>query len=110
MRESDKINGLKTLVEMELARTLKVLQEGRMTKEQIRAEQQIEIIKFINRLIPIYSKLENRDEIIASTLHRMGVQTEWGSKKLQEIAINKRIQEMNAQRGTRPTNSQGIEK
>ena len=40
----------------------------------------------------------------------MGVQTEWGSKKLQVIAINKRIQEMNAQRGTRPTNSQGIEK
>ena len=49
MREADKINGLKTLVETELARTLKVLQEGRMTKEQIRAEQQIEIIKFIKK-------------------------------------------------------------
>lgn len=110
MREADKINGLKTLVENELARTLKVLQEGRMTKEQIRAEQQIEIIKFINRLIPLYARLENRDEIIASTLHRMGVQTEWGSKKLQEIAISKRIQEMNNKRGTKPTNSQGIEK
>ena len=110
MRESDKINGLKTLVESELARTLKILQEGRMTKEEIRAEQQIEIIKFINRLIPLYSRLENRDEIIATTLHRMGVHTEWGSKKLQEIAINKRMQEINAQRGTRPTNSQGIEK
>lgn len=110
MRESDKINGLKTLVENELARTLKVLQEGRMTKEQIKAEQQIEIIKFINRLIPLYASLENRDEIIAITLHRMGIQTEWGSKKLQEVAINKRMQEMNAERGIRPTNSQGIEK
>ena len=110
MRESDKINGLKTLVENELARTLKVLQEGRITKEQIKTEQQIEIIKFINRLIPLYARLENRDEIIAITLHRMGIQTEWGSKKLQEIAINKRMQEKNAQRGTRPTNSQGIEK
>ena len=110
MREADKINGLKTLVESDLARTLKVLQEGRMTKEEIKAEQQKEIIKFINRLIPLYARIDNRDEIIASTLYRMGVQTEWGSKKLQEIAINRRIEEMKAQRGIRPTNSQGIEK
>lgn len=110
MRESDKINGLKKLVESDLGHTLKVLQDGRMTKEEIRVEQQIEIIKFINRLIPLYSRLENRDEIIAITLHRIGIQTEWGSKKLQEIAIKKRMQEINAQRGIKPTNSQGIEK
>ena len=109
MRESDKIHGLKVLVETELVRILKVIREGNMTKDEIKAEQQSEIIKFVNRLAPIYRRLENRDEIIASTLHRMGVYTDWGSKKLQEIAMNKRMQEMQTQK-VQPPNSQGIEK
>ena len=110
MRESDKVNGLKVLIETELVRILKVLREGNMSREEIKREQQSEIIKFINRLTPVYRNLAERDEIIASKLHSMGIYTDWGSKKLQEIAINKRIQEINAQKGEKSTNCQGIEK
>ena len=61
-----------------------------MSKEELEKEQQIEIINFINNLPEQYKKIENRDEIIAGTLKKMGMNTLWGEKKIEEIEMMKK--------------------
>lgn len=80
-------NKLEILIELELFPRLKLLTEGNFSRKQIKQEQQQVIIHFINKLPESYKKLPNRDEVIAKTLQRMGMKTEWGEKKIEEFTF-----------------------
>lgn len=81
---------LSVLIELDLYPTLRALTEGNFSQEQLNNKQQKMIINFINRLPEDYRKIPNRDEIIVKTLERMGMQTIWGQKKMEEISVLKR--------------------
>lgn len=85
---------LSVLIELDLYPSLRVLTEGGFSKEQLDDEQQKTIIKFINRLPEEYRKMPNRDEIIIETLQRMGIQTMWGQKKMEERKMQEKLEKM----------------
>ena len=85
MENAELEQSLRALVKFELCKNLVVLTEFASTKEEAKREQQREIIDFINSLPIKYKQLPNRDELIAQTLQKMGMNTDWGKKKLEEI-------------------------
>ena len=90
MEEQDAKHYLKILVECELFFTLRLLTEGNFSKSELSKKQQVEIIKFINGLNSEYKNISDRDEIIATTLNKMGMKTVWGKKKIEEIAMTQK--------------------
>lgn len=87
---NEKEHYLSVLVELSLYPVLRILTECQMTKEQVDKEQQKRIIEFINNLPEEYKTMQNRDEIIAKVLTRMGMKTPWAEKKLEEFSIPKK--------------------
>ena len=80
---------LKVLVELDLFPVVEILEETDLSKDKINKEQQASIIDFINKLPPEYKNMTNRDTVIAKTLKKLGVETQWGEKKMQEQTLKK---------------------
>lgn len=94
MKIEEEQHYLSVLIELDLYPSLRVLTEGSFSKDQLNNEQQKTIIKFINRLPEEYRKIPNRDEIIVEILQRMGIQTMWGQKKMEERKIQEKLEKM----------------
>lgn len=96
MDQKELTHYLSVLVELTLFPELRLLTEGtRMTKQEVEQAQQKQIIQFINELPEDYKKMPNRDEIIATVLGRMNMQTSWGIKKLEELKMTQRQKSKN---------------
>lgn len=91
MKIEEQQHYLSVLIELDLYPSLRVLTEGGFSKEQLDDEQQKTII---NRLPEEYRKMPNRDEIIIETLQRMGIQTMWGQKKMEERKMQEKLEKM----------------
>ena len=110
MEEQEAKHCLKILVECQLFPILRLLTEGNFTKRDVDKKQQMEIVKFINSLIPDYKNISNRDEIIATTLQKMGMKTVWGEKKIEEISMTQRRNTKLTTTGEKESKNNDLEK